>query len=76
MYGNIFSPMTPYYYTNRRKYTSTQGKYRALLAQGFDEAAAMRMATSPDIPQVYGPTKRSRRVLTDDDYQQTLNQTF
>lgn len=68
--------MTPYYYTNRRKYTSTQGKYRALLAQGFDEAAAMRMATSPDIPQVYGPSKRSRRVLTDDDYQQTLNQTF
>ena len=51
--------MTSYYYNNRRAYTSTKGKYRALLAQGFDEAAALRMATSPDIPQVFGPTKRS-----------------
>ena len=52
--------MIRYYYNNRRAYTSTKGKYRALLAQGFDEASAMRMATSPDIPQVFGPTKRSR----------------
>ena len=52
--------MTRNYYNNRRAYTSTQGKYRALLAQGFDEAAALRMATSPDIQQVFGPTKRSR----------------
>jgi len=52
--------MTRKYFNNRRAYTSTQGKYRALLAQGFDEASAMRMATSPDIPQVFGPTKRSR----------------
>ena len=52
--------MTRNYYNNRRAYTSTQGKYRALLAQGFDDASAMRMATSPDIPQVFGPTKRSR----------------
>ena len=52
--------MTRNYYSNRRAYTSTKGKYRALLAQGFDEASAMRMATSPDIPQVFGPTKRSR----------------
>ena len=52
--------MTRIYYDHRRAYKSTQGKYRALLAQGFDEASAMRMATSPDIPQVYGPTKRSR----------------
>ena len=56
--------MTPYYYTNRRKYTSTQGKYRALLAQGFDEAAAMRMANSPDIPQIYGPTRKSKLIET------------
>jgi hypothetical protein len=52
--------MTRIYYDNRRSYTSTQGKYRALLAQGFDETAARRMADSPDIPQVFGPTKRSR----------------
>ncbi len=52
--------MTRIYYDNRRSYTSTQGKYRALLAQGFDEASAMRMATSHDIQQVFGPTKRSR----------------
>ena len=52
--------MTRNYYNNRRAYTSTKGKYRALIAQGFDEASAMRMATSPDIPQVFGPTKRSR----------------
>ena len=52
--------MTRKYFNNRRAYTSTQGKYRALLAQGFDEASAMRMATSPDIPQIFGPTKRSR----------------
>ena len=52
--------MTRIYYDHRRAYTSTKGKYRALLAQGFDEASAMRMATSPDIPQVYGPTNRSR----------------
>ena len=52
--------MIRYYYNNRRAYTSTKGKYRALLAQGFDEASAMRMATSPDIPQVFGPTSRSR----------------
>ena len=52
--------MTRIYYNHRRAYTSTKGKYRALLAQGFDEASAMRMATSPDIPQVYGPTNRSR----------------
>ena len=56
--------MTPYYYTNRRKYTSTQGKYRALLAQGFDEAAALRMANSPDIPQIYGPTRKSKIIET------------
>ena len=42
----------------------TQGKYRALLAQGFDEASAMRMATSPDIPQVYGPTRKSKLIET------------
>ena len=52
--------MTRNYYNNRRAYTSTKGKYRALIAQGFDEASAMRMATSADIPQVFGPTKRSR----------------
>ena len=52
--------MTRNYFNNRRAYTSTKGKYRALLAQGFDEASAMRMATSPDIPQVFGPTSRSR----------------
>ena len=52
--------MTRNYYSNRRAYTSTKGKYRALIAQGFDEAAALRMANSPDIPQVFGPTKRSR----------------
>ena len=52
--------MTRNYYSNRRAYTSTKGKYRALIAQGFDEAAALRMANSPDIPQIYGPTKRSR----------------
>jgi hypothetical protein len=68
--------MTPYYYTHRRAYTSTQGKYRALLAQGIDPVSAARMANSLDIPKVYGPTKRSRRVLTDDDYQQTVNETF
>ncbi len=51
--------MTRNYFDHRRAYKSTQGKYRALLAQGFDEASAMRMATSPDIPQVFGPTKRS-----------------
>ena len=56
--------MTPYYYTNRRKYTSTQGKYRALLAQGFDEAAALRMANSPDIPQIHGPTRKSKIIET------------
>ena len=52
--------MTRNYFNHRRSYTSTKGKYRALLAQGFDEASAMRMATSPDIPQVFGPTSRSR----------------
>ena len=52
--------MTRKYYDHRRAYTSTKGKYRALIAQGFDEAAALRMANSPDIPQVFGPTKRSR----------------
>ena len=56
--------MTPYYYTNRRKYTSTKGKYRALIAQGFDEAAALRMANSPDIPQIYGPTRKSKIIET------------
>ena len=59
--------MTRNYYNNRRAYTSTRGKYRALLAQGFDEATAMRMATSPDIPQVYGPTRKSK-LLAHYDY--------
>ena len=56
--------MTRNYYNNRRAYTSTKGKYRALLAQGFDEASAMRMATSPDIPQVFGPTRKSKLIET------------
>ena len=56
--------MTRKYYDHRRAYTSTQGKYRALLAQGFDEATAMRMATSPDIPQIYGPTRKSKLIET------------
>ena len=56
--------MIRYYYNNQRPYKSTRGKYRALLAQGFDEAAAMRMATSPDIPQVYGPTRKSKLIET------------
>ena len=64
MYGNIFNPMTNRYYDHRRAYTSTKGKYRALLAQGFDEASAMRMATSPDIPQIYGPTRKSKIIET------------
>ena len=46
---------TPRYFANRRKYTDRDDKYRALLAQGFDETAARRMAYSPDIPQIYGP---------------------
>ena len=46
---------TPRYFKDRRKYTEQHDKFRALLAQGFDEASAMRMANSPDIPQVYGP---------------------
>ena len=56
--------MTRNYFNNRRAYKSTQGKYRALLAQGFDEASAMRMATSPDIPQVFGPTSKSKLIET------------
>ena len=56
--------MTRNYFNNRRAYKSTQGKYRALLAQGFDEASAMRMATSPDIPQVFGPTRKSKLIET------------
>ena len=56
--------MTRIYYDHRRAYTSTQGKYRALLAQGFYEASAMRMATSPDIPQVFGPTRKSKIIET------------
>ena len=56
--------MTRNYFNNRQAYKSTQGKYRALLAQGFDEASAMRMATSPDIPQVYGPTRKSKLIET------------
>ena len=56
--------MTRKYFNNRRAYKSTQGKYRALLAQGFDEASAMRMATSPDIPQVFGPTRKSKLIET------------
>ena len=47
--------MTPRYFSHRRKYTDRDDKYRALLAQGFDETAARRMADSPDIPQIYGP---------------------
>jgi hypothetical protein len=46
---------TPRYFADRRKYTDRDDRYRALLAQGFDEAAASRMADSPDIPQIYGP---------------------
>ena len=56
--------MIRYYYNNRRAYKSTQGKYRALLAQGFDEAAALRMANSPDIPQIFGPTRKSKIIET------------
>ena len=56
--------MTRKYYDHRRAYTSTKGKYRALLAQGFDEAAALRMANSPDIPQVFGPTRKSKLIET------------
>ena len=56
--------MTRNYYSNRRAYTSTKGKYRALIAQGFDEAAALRMANSPDIPQIYGPTRKSKLIET------------
>ena len=56
--------MTRKYFNHRRAYKSTQGKYRALLAQGFDEATAMRMATSPDIPQIYGPTRKSKLIET------------
>lgn len=54
--------MTPRYFKNRRAYYSTKDRYRALLAQGFDEAVAYRMATSPDIPQIYGPTNLDRYV--------------
>lgn len=46
---------TPRYFANRRQYTDRDDRYRALLAQGFDETAARRMADSPDIPQIYGP---------------------
>ena len=56
--------MTRNYYSNRRAYTSTKGKYRALIAQGFDEASALRMANSPDIPQIYGPTRKSKIIET------------
>ena len=56
--------MTRNYFDHLRAYKSTQGKYRALLAQGFDEASAMRMATSPDIPQVFGPTRKSKLIET------------
>ena len=56
--------MIRYYYNNSRAYTSTKGKYRALIAQGFDEAAALRMANSPDIPQIFGPTRKSKLIET------------
>ena len=56
--------MTRIYYDHRRAYKLTQGKYRALLAQGFDEATASRMANSPDIPKIYGPTRKSKIIET------------
>ena len=54
-YPSKTEDMTPRYFSHRRKYTDRDDKYRALLAQGFDETAARRMADSPDIPQIYGP---------------------
>ena len=56
--------MTPIYNQTGRKYTTYEDKKQALLRQGFTLAEAIRMANSPDIPQIYGPTRKSKIIET------------